>query len=232
LSENYKVLLVKPASRPIVCDELPADLPEKTAHHSAGEDETLTAGLVSDRRLVERCLSGEVAAWEELYAQCHDMLLASVRCLLGQTRSDPNLVDEIAARVWYALVANDGELLAKYDPKRGARIITFMRSLAKDEICRFFRSERRRRRREKIACDEKSPHNTDDQAQSEAVLAEFWETLSPREMGFATDHLLAIANADIQPYAKSSSKYSSANVWQLTHRIYSKFVKFFRYNPE
>ncbi len=76
---------------------------------------------------MERCLAGEVAAWEELYAQYHDVLLASVRCFLGQARSDHNLVDEIAARVWYALVANDGALLAKYDPKRGARIITFMR---------------------------------------------------------------------------------------------------------
>jgi DNA-directed RNA polymerase specialized sigma24 family protein len=225
-------LPVKPAPRPIACDDLPSAPPQKKAHHPIVEKEALTVGIVADRKLVERCCSGEVAAWEELYAQCHDMLLASVRCLLGQARNDSNLVDEIAARVWYALVANDGELLAKFDPKRGARIITFMRAVAKDEICRFFRSERRRRRREQIACGEKSPHHSDDQAQSEAVLSEFWETLSPCEMGFATDHLLAVASADIQPYAKSSSNYSSANVWQLTHRIYSKFVKFFHYTPE
>ena len=38
-------------------------------------------------------------------------------CSARKTRTR-NLVDEIAARVWYALVANDGELLARYKPNR------------------------------------------------------------------------------------------------------------------
>lgn len=223
---------MKKVFRSIVCDPLPTELPENTACHSAEEKDTLAIGIAADRQLVERCLAGEVAAWEELYAQCHDSLLASVRSLLGQVNDDPNLVDEIAARVWYALVADDGELLAKYDPKREARIVTFMRAIAKDEICRFFRSERRRRRRERVASRDKPAHHLDDQAQSEASLTEFWETLSPREMGFATDHLLAVAGDRGETVATSSSEYSTANAWQLTHRIYSKFVKFFRYSAE
>ena len=58
------------------------------------------------------------AAWparwphgRRLYAQCHEPLLLSIRIMLGPRNTDANLVDEIAARVWYALVANDGELL-------------------------------------------------------------------------------------------------------------------------
>jgi hypothetical protein len=219
---------VKRAPRSISCDDSSMDPLKTTARDSADQKADLASALAADHTLVERCLSGEVAAWEELYAQCHDMLVVSVRCLLGQARNDANLVDEIAARVWYALVANDGELLAKYDPKRGARIITFMRAVAKDEICRFFRSERRRRRRERIACADKSPHHSDEQAESKAALAEFWETLSPRELGFATDHLLAVSGDIEQPVATSLPEYSAANIWQLTHRVYSKFVKFFR----
>ena len=52
--------------------------------------------------LVDRCLLGEVAAWEEIYRQCHDPLCAAIKSLLGPGFHDPNLVDDIAARVWYA----------------------------------------------------------------------------------------------------------------------------------
>jgi DNA-directed RNA polymerase specialized sigma24 family protein len=222
---------VKTKLHSVTKSDLRTELPEDAAPLSAEDKNTLTASIAADHRLVERCLAGEVAAWEELYAKCHDTLLASVRSLLGQAHDDPNLVDEIAARVWYALVADDGELLARYDPKRGARIVTFMRAIAKDEICRFFRTERRRRHREQIALRDKPAHHSDEQAQSEAALAEFWETLSPREMGFAADHLLATAGDRGENVSTSSTEYSDANIWQLTHRIYSKFVKFFRYSP-
>lgn len=93
-------------------------------------------GVHADLLLAERCLAGEPAAWEEFYTQCHEPLLVSVRIMLGPQGSDANLVDEIAARVWYALVANDGELLARYKPDQGARLITFICKLAKDQIVR------------------------------------------------------------------------------------------------
>ena len=77
-----------------------------------------SAGLCADGLLAKRCLAGEVAAWEELYAQCHEPLLISIRIMLGPQSADASLVDEIAARVWYALVANDGKLLSRYKPSR------------------------------------------------------------------------------------------------------------------
>ena len=85
--------------------------------------------LAADYRLARRCVDGEVAAWEEIYAQCHDRLLSLIRAILSGGNTDLSLADEIAARVWYALVENDGKLLLKYDPKRGASLMTFMRVL-------------------------------------------------------------------------------------------------------
>lgn len=87
-------------------------------------------GAIADLHLVDRCLNGEVAAWEELYAQCHEPLCTAIRSKLRQGITDPNLVDEMAARVWYAVVKNDGELLSRYDPERGGRVITFLRAIA------------------------------------------------------------------------------------------------------
>ncbi len=82
-------------------------------------EDAAEAFLQADRQLVDRCLAGEVAAWEEFYAQCHKPLGTAIRIMLGRPH-DPNLVAEIAARVWYALVAKDGELLARYSPAYGA----------------------------------------------------------------------------------------------------------------
>jgi hypothetical protein len=96
------------------------------------------AGVHADSLLAKRCCAGEPAAWEQFYAQCHEPLLASIRMMLGLQSSDANLVNDIAARVWYALVENDGALLARYKPDQGTMLITFMCALAKDQIVRYF----------------------------------------------------------------------------------------------
>jgi len=178
------------------------------------------AALRADAILAKRCVAGEVAAWEELYAQCHDRLCLSIKLMLGRLSSDPSLVDEIAARVWYALVANDGELLARYNPKRKARLITFMRTLAKGEISRHFRAELRRRERELVALRERPQHQGAESGQPTSSLSEFLGTLSPGERGFCNEHLLA-EGSDAGAVA-----YSSANIWQLTRRVYQKLARF------
>ena len=73
--------------------------------------------------IADRCLAAELAAWEELYAKCQGPLCTAIRDILPRkySSSDPNLVDEIAARIWYTLVKNDGEILAK--------LTTFIRDL-------------------------------------------------------------------------------------------------------
>jgi hypothetical protein len=173
----------------------------------------------ADADLARRCLAGEVAAWEAFYAQCHDPLMVSIRIMLGRQASDASLVEEIAARVWYAMVANDGELLARYDPGRGARLITFMRTLAKDEISRHLRAEFRRRERLLVALRER-PQQRAELAHTASSLAEFLGTLTPNERSFCSDYLLARAPEGV------AAKHSMANVWQLSRRVYQKLLRF------
>ena len=178
------------------------------------------AALRADKLLAKRCLAGEVAAWEELYDQCHKPLLVSIRIMLGKQSADANLVDEMAARVWYALVANDGELLSRYEPRRGARLITFMRSLARDEILRYIRSEVRRRNRELTAARERPQYQGQDSTQPVNPLGEFLATLTPHEKVFCNDYLLAM------PTGAMETAYTKSNIWQLSHRIRRKLLRF------
>jgi DNA-directed RNA polymerase specialized sigma24 family protein len=182
-------------------------------------------GAMADLHLVDRCLGGEVAAWEELYVQCHEPLCAAIRAKLRHGITDPNLVDELAARVWYAVVKNDGELLARYDPQRGGRVVTFLRAIARDEIARYFRSERRRMEREVASLRERS-HNPLKEigVPIAASFNEFVQTLTPHEQDFCESYLMSeVGDAEL---ALKSSPYSPANIWQLTHRIYKKMQAF------
>ena len=208
--------------------QLPIDVPEESLaaslddegciHSSEGDMDE--AGVHADSLLAKRCLAGEVAAWEQFYTQCHEPLLMSVRVMLGPQSSDASLVDEIAARVWYALVANDGKLLARYKPDRGARLITFMRMLAKDESVRYFRAEIRRRNRELTALRERPQHRSENARQPVNPLPEFLGTLTPHERVFCSDYLLT------EPSGAVEQKYSKANIWQLSHRIRGKLLQF------
>jgi hypothetical protein len=182
-------------------------------------------GAIADLHLVERCLNGEVAAWEELYAQCHEPLCGAIRAKLRRGITDPNLVDELAARVWYAVVKNDGELLARYDPERGGRVITFLRAIARDEIARHFRSEHRRMEREVASLRERSKNPLKEVGVPIAAsFNEFVQTLTPHEQNFCESYLMSEAG-DAELSLKNSH-YSPANIWQLTHRIYKKMLAF------
>lgn len=214
-----------------------ADRVSRIAKSSASADEAASVGGsgkpacdgvdgdngLRDQQLVDRCLAGEVAAWEALYSQCHGALLASIRVLLGHGASDQNLVDEIAARVWYAVVADDGELLTRYEAARGARVITFLRAIAKDLVARHFRSERRRLQRETEALLEKPQHDTARGASPITSLAGFLSTLSPLERTFCDDFLLATPSKD---GGNSRHTYSETYIRQLSSRIQRKLLGF------
>ena len=187
------------------------------------------SGVEEDRKLIGRCLAGDVKAWEELYCRCHPALLSSIRVLLGRGNCDQNLVDEIAARVWYALVAKDGRLLSRYDAERGCRLITFLAVIARSQAKVLFRAERRRRVREKAASRSESDrqnqgkercYDTVDELLSSAAMCEFIETLTPSEKGFLAASLVKATpqDEDTPPSAKS--------VRQLRHRVREKLRKF------
>jgi hypothetical protein len=185
---------------------------------------------VADRAVIDAALAGDTTAWDKLYHQCHGPLLASARAILGPRNADLNQIEELAARVWYSLVRNGGELLARFDPARGCRLTTFLSNLARDHASRMFRSERRRRRREAISCDlllrnGRSGHEAADGASIE--MSEFESTLTPKEREFYRE---IVATNDPSPTAPKSEQpaRSDANRWQLQLRVRRKLEKFLK----
>jgi hypothetical protein len=179
--------------------------------------------LGEDYELAQRCAAGEVAAWEELYSRYHAPLLSSIKALLQGHSDDFNLVDEIAARVWYALVDNDGELLLRYDPSRETRLITFMRAVAKDFLYRHFRSERRRLTREAVACRDKPAHHQAELDRAPVDLEDFLDTLSAGDKRFYDEYLLDNPSDDGHSRRQG---LSPVNIWQKTHRLYKRMLRF------
>ena len=165
-----------------------------------------------------------MTAWEQLHAQCHEPLLTSIRLMLRPARRDPAMADEIAAQVWYALVANDGELLERYDPAKGGRIGTFLRTVAKDIASRHYRAEHRRTQRELVALRARGNHQGAEPAHPMGLLAEFLSILTPHERKFAgTERLLSPPPA---PNEDDGESFSRANFWQLSRRIHRKLHQF------
>jgi DNA-directed RNA polymerase specialized sigma24 family protein len=172
-----------------------------------------------DRELVERCIAGEVAAWETLYHRHHDGLLTAIRATLGRRFADPNLVDEIAARVWYALVVRDAELLSRFAEDRGCRLSTYLAAIAKRQAASLLRRERRRRRRERLASQAAPRPGAGDDGTASAELDELVRQLTPREREFFDGQLTATAGTE------GAEDYSEANRWQLRSRIHRKLMK-------
>lgn len=198
-------------------------------NEDAGEErlpETAKKNIRREKKLVDRCVRGEVAAWEELYEEHHPPLLRSLAVLLGNRGSDRNLVDELAAQVWYSLVENDGELLGKFCPKRGARLNTFIRAVAKDVTSRYFRTEQRRRERE-LEAGRAAVENQHDQIDDlDDSLSEFLGTLSESERKFTEAYLLSTTGRDLEAEDDSPQR-SDASIWQFSRRIRLKLTAFF-----
>jgi hypothetical protein len=173
-----------------------------------------------DRLLAKRCVSGEVAAWEELYGGFHGPLCKVIGRMLGPGGSDLSRVDEIAARVWYALVRNDGALLDRFDPARHTRLGGFLRGLARIEVMQYLRAEYHRRTREAASPCRSSSASAASDWQITATIEDFATTLTVGEQEFLEEHLLG------QPDG-GECKLSEASIWQRCHRIREKLKAFF-----
>jgi DNA-directed RNA polymerase specialized sigma24 family protein len=93
---------------------------------------------------VQRCLSGDERAWERLYRKHHPRLRKAIEALLGGDPGDAQLIEEIGARVWYEVLKHNCRLLSAYDADRDSDLDSFLMGLARIEILRYRRSERRR----------------------------------------------------------------------------------------
>ena len=135
---------------------------------------------------------------------------------MGRTVHDFHLVDEISARVWYALVRNDFELMNRFDAARGCRFSTFLSVLAKTETRLLLRSERRRKVRELVASKPEIANQQDNVLEDDEFLA----TLSPAERLFFDEVLLSTYGL------KNETQYTQHNLWQLRHRVRRKLEQF------
>jgi len=187
---------------------------------SAAARAELRRRVLQDRALVDRCVLGDAEAWAHLYRRYNHRVATMVKALLGPGSRDANLVEEIMARVWCSLLANDGELLGRFDPERECQLGTFLGAIAKSEAGSFFRSERRRRRRERLASRPESTggHGIPDWAPSE--LREFFGGLSPCEKAYLVKFLLSPPKGARLPFL------TAENRWQLRCRIRRKLRRF------
>jgi hypothetical protein len=86
--------------------------------------------------LLQGCRQGDDAAWRQLFAVYQQSVRSRIAWLLRDHGRDPNVVDEIAAQVWYRLVV--GGLLGLYDPRR-ACFRAFLFGYVRREVRRRYR---------------------------------------------------------------------------------------------
>ncbi len=173
--------------------------------------------LLADRKLVDACIAGEPLAWEQIYRLHHDRLLMTIRSLTFGKHVSAELVDEIAARVWFSLVDDDCRLLNRFDPSRGCRLIAFLTGIAKFETLNFFRSERRRKRREEsVSREVDQPFQS--QWQQSFEIDDFSNLLTPGEK----DYLQFELEQRNQLTRNQQGRFSDTSRWQYRSRIQRK----------
>jgi RNA polymerase sigma factor (sigma-70 family) len=181
--------------------------------------ETLDHGHQEQQNLVDRCRDGDEFAWEQMHAQCQAYVLRQIRYMLRDRARDADLVEEIAARVWFGLVSHDGYLLNRFEPKNGSGLKNYLAAIARFEVLRHLRGEFRRKRRE---------HETramrvsdrDDRLLADIAMDvnDFLPQLTPREQEFFHHVLLGNNGHHL--------RISAPNAWQLKHRIRKKLLEF------
>ena len=207
-----------------VPDESSSTGAKGAASGRAGRDGSTTDKARRHQRLVERCLSGDERAWEQLYRECHPPLLRAIKLLLGPDAADIHLADEMAARVWYALLRDGGRLLVSYDAERDSSLSAFLMGLARIEIMRHLRSERRRRSYEFIGGRRILAEGRVPDWQVAVMMDEFSSTLTAQERCFMEKFLLEAPEAEP---STDQGELSANSIWQRRHRIRRKLKAFF-----
>lgn len=192
---------------------------------------TVRQDVLADAQLVRQCLGGQQQAWEQLYFQCHPRLCEALHYMLRRIGQPEELTEEIAARVWFALLRDSGRLLAKFDAERDCRIGVFLVGLARNEVMLYVRTERRRLQRERVSSSVRNPASTCTEYELEQLMREFAATLTPREREFLDNFLLSSHERpepeDGQPEPAQPEEISAANMWQRRHRLREKLKSFF-----
>ena len=187
-----------------------------------GED-SIKDHVNGDRQIVDRCLSGDKQAWEGLYKEFHPRLQKGIQLLLGSEAANVHIIDEIAARVWYALLRDDLRLLGTYDADRESTLDGFLMGLARIEILRYTRAERRRHQHEMRSGRRRLQERRVSEWQLSTMMDEFVSTLTPAQQEFMERFLTAPAEDDPDP---ALNELSGICVRVRRHRIRRKLNDF------
>lgn len=192
-------------------------------NHGLGSDSSPPGQEVDlgrvDRVLIDECLAGNADAWTRLYQKYQPRLLASIRASLASTLRRNDVIDEVASRVWYAVVSDNARLLARFAPGRNCQLGTYLSMLATTEVLRYLRSERRQQARNAVVGDRVTKDQAVRPGPMLCELDEFLDHLTPQERAFCKSELLDISSEMAKPY-------SDQNAWQLRHRVLRKLRSF------
>ena len=176
-----------------------------------------------DGQMVDRCLAGDERAWERLYGECHPRLRKAIGLLLRADAGGVHTVEEIAARVWYALLRDDFRLLKAYDADRDSTLYSFLMGLARIEILRYTRSERRRRSYEMLGGRTRLEEQRVSEGQVASLIDEFASTLTPGQREFMD--LFVTGRAENKPDSGLMG-LSETSIRARRHRIRRKLNNF------
>lgn len=194
----------------------------RASNGSAAGRPNATAGggnqTAPERNLIARCLAGDGDAWKQLYLDQTPGLLRAVRYFLGP-KANAEAVEEINARVWYALLGNGGRLLRRYLPGETRSLRRFLAGVARFEVLRYLRAEKTRRQHELARSAQETQEAPPVGMEVGSLLNEFASTLKPREIEFLEDYMLAPPNG-------WDSQLSATNLWQRRHRLKAKLHQF------
>lgn len=169
-----------------------------------------------EERLIAQCLQGEDTAWETLFHLYHPRLVNIIKALI-RNEGGMEQAEEIAARVWGSLCAEEYVRLRRYNPGSG-RLLGYLASMARRQMGRMRRTEMSRHSRECIVARKEGAW---EEIGCGVAIQEFLATLTCREREFCLSELLN------QAMPASRSSMSRTNNWQLRCRVLKKFRRFF-----
>jgi DNA-directed RNA polymerase specialized sigma24 family protein len=174
---------------------------------------------LSDHQLVERCLTGNSAAWATLRRRHLGALAAFIRRLLEGGKDAGRRAEELAEEVIESLLMPGPERLRRFQPTR-APFPAYLRALALQAVQLDYRKNKRRAKREREIGERDFAHAGGDDAALTLLREEFVSSLSPREQKFCRQELLGEADP------AGSVEYSMAQVYKLRQRILKKAKEF------
>lgn len=171
---------------------------------------------------MQQCLADDERAWEKLYRRYYPRLKKAIELLLGVDAAEFHLIEEIAARVWYAVLKDGRRLLAAYDPDRDTALDSFFMGLARIEILQYMRSERRRHMHEIAGGRIKLEEQRVSDWQMGVMMNEFAATLTPGEKKFMDGSMIG----PVEGQDNEESSLPPTTVWTRRHRIRRKLRSF------